>query len=110
MTAQEDALARIADFLDRANVPYMVIGGIANLVWGEPRATLDIDVTVLVGRDDLEVFLARVRSEYDVLVGDAAAFVRETRVLPIADRRRRDWRRRTSSARRPPSRAPADSM
>ena len=86
MTAQEDALARIADFLDRANVPYMVIGGIANLVWGEPRATLDIDVTVLVGRDDLEVFLARVRSEYDVLVGDAAAFVRETRVLPIADR------------------------
>ena len=46
MTAQEDALAQLAALLEDTRVPYMVIGGLANIVWGEPRATLDIDVTV----------------------------------------------------------------
>lgn len=83
MTSQQDALSDIAAFLEAAGVPYMVIGGIANLVWGQPRATLDIDVTVLVASSRLEAFLERVAKHYRVLVADAANFVNTTRVLPV---------------------------
>jgi hypothetical protein len=46
MTTQEQALVRLAQLLSEHGIPYMVIGGLANAVWGEPRTTLDIDVTV----------------------------------------------------------------
>jgi hypothetical protein len=83
MTAQEDALAEITSFLDRHHVPYMVIGGIANLIWGEPRATLDVDVTVLVPPDAIDSFIQSVGREYTILVKDPSDFVRDTRVLPV---------------------------
>jgi len=86
MTAQEDALSRLAAFLDRARVPYMVIGGIANIVWGEPRATLDIDVTVLVEAGGMAAFIDLARAEYRVLVEHPLEFIRDTRVLPVEDR------------------------
>ena len=40
MNALERAVALITRFLEERRVPYMLIGGIANLVWGEPRSTL----------------------------------------------------------------------
>lgn len=30
----------------------MIIGGLANAVWGEPRATLDIDATISADTSD----------------------------------------------------------
>ena len=61
----------------------MVVGGLANAVWGEPRVTLDIDVTVWV--EDREIPQGR------SLVSDVSiprstrpgAFVGRTRVLPL---------------------------
>jgi hypothetical protein len=83
MTTQERALVGVAEFLERENVPYMVIGGMANIIWGEPRATLDIDVTVWVPQPQLPSFVSRVRESYTVLVEDALSFVGRTRVLPL---------------------------
>jgi hypothetical protein len=83
MTTQERALVGLAEFLEREDVPYMVIGGMANIVWGEPRATLDIDVTVWVPQPQLPSFVNRVRESYRVLVDDALSFVDRTRVLPL---------------------------
>jgi hypothetical protein len=42
----ETLLERIALALEQAAVPYMVIGGQAVLLHGEPRLTKDIDVTL----------------------------------------------------------------
>ncbi len=39
-------LATIATALDQASIPYMVIGGQAVLLYGEPRLTEDIDITL----------------------------------------------------------------
>ena len=36
----------------------MIVGGIANAVWGEPRATIDVDVTVSVENPDLSTAIA----------------------------------------------------
>ena len=46
-------LGKIAKALSTANVPYMVIGGQAVLLCGEPRLTKDIDLTVGVGLESL---------------------------------------------------------
>ena len=42
-------LKAIAQSLDRRGIPYMVIGGQAVLLYGEPRQTRDIDVTMGIG-------------------------------------------------------------
>jgi len=39
-------LIHIARILERLNIPYIVTGGIAVLVWGRPRFTADIDMVV----------------------------------------------------------------
>ena len=48
MTLLERAVVEIATALESMKIDYIVVGGIANAVWGEPRATIDVDVTVLV--------------------------------------------------------------
>ena len=44
MTALESALLEAVGILDRIGIPYMLIGGLAVSLWGEPRSTLDITV------------------------------------------------------------------
>ena len=54
----ESLLERIATALDAEAIPYMVIGGQAVLVHGEPRLTRDIDITLGVDIDQLGQVLA----------------------------------------------------
>ena len=49
----EEILARVAAALERHGIPAMVIGGQAVLLYGEPRLTRDIDITLGVGTDRL---------------------------------------------------------
>jgi hypothetical protein len=48
-----DPLGAVGELLDRLGIPHALIGGHAVNVWLEPRATLDVDVTVVAGRDAL---------------------------------------------------------
>lgn len=36
----------VIDVLDRLGIPYMVVGGFASIVHGEPRLTIDVDIVV----------------------------------------------------------------
>jgi len=47
-------LAKLAAALSKANIPYMVIGGQPVLLYGEPRLTKDIDLTLGVGLEAYE--------------------------------------------------------
>ena len=49
-------LKKIANELNTHNIPYMVIGGQAVLLYGEPRLTKDIDIALGIGIDGLKVF------------------------------------------------------
>ncbi len=80
----EAALRQITAFLDRSGLPYMVIGGIANLVWGRPRSTQDIDITVLITDPRLDKALEALGREFQILTSDAKRFLTETHVLPVA--------------------------
>ena len=41
---QPDILRLVIDVLERIGMPYMVVGSIASMTYGEPRLTQDIDV------------------------------------------------------------------
>lgn len=83
MTPLETALVEITSFLKGKKIPYMVIGGIANIFWGIPRATVDIDITVMVPDENIENFVSQIRKKFRLLVSNPAAFIKKTRVLPI---------------------------
>ncbi len=79
-------LEQLALVLDERQIPYMVIGGQAVLVYGEPRLTQDVDVTLGVGPERLEDILEMVnRAGWMALVRDPGDFVRRTLVLPCLD-------------------------
>jgi len=46
MLVNPEALRVVVDFLNQHRIPYMVIGGLANAVWGEVRMTRDADFKV----------------------------------------------------------------
>ncbi|MDP2754032.1 MAG: nucleotidyltransferase [Nitrospirota bacterium] len=83
MNKLEDALKDIQNFLKARGVPYMIIGGIGNLVWGEPRMTVDIDITIHISDVKERDFIKEAGSKFKVLVGNPDEFVKKTRVLPI---------------------------
>jgi predicted nucleotidyltransferase len=79
-------LEKIALALEERGISYMVIGGQAVLVYGEPRLTQDIDVTLGAGLDRLGEILDLVKAQgWQVLVQQPEDFVRRTMVLPCAD-------------------------
>ena len=76
-------LESIARELQSRAIPYMVIGGQAVLIYGEPRLTRDIDITLGVGTEGLPAVrkmmgAAGLRSR----VANPAEFVQRTMVLP----------------------------
>jgi hypothetical protein len=79
-------LERIGRSLRRASIPYMVIGGQAVLIYGEPRMTRDIDITLGVGPADWERVAALFAGlNLKGLVDDPATFVGRTMVLPALE-------------------------
>ena len=56
MTELESALVEVASLLEEIGLPYMLIGGLAVALWGEPRATLDVDVSVFARADIIDTY------------------------------------------------------
>jgi hypothetical protein len=82
----ERLLARIAGVLSKRKIPYMVIGGQAVLLYGEPRATRDIDITLGLGIEGLPQLLAALKAlKFRCLVPDAMDFAGRTMVVPALD-------------------------
>ncbi len=64
----------------------MVIGGQAVLLYGEPRLTKDIDITLGLGIEGLDKIKAVTDSlSLKMLVQDPDDFVKKTMVLPVLD-------------------------
>jgi len=82
----EELLSRIGTYLSKHALSYMIIGGQAVLLYGEPRMTRDIDVTLGLDTDRLADLLDAVRElALKPLPDDLESFVKETRVLPTLD-------------------------
>ncbi len=77
-------LGRLAEAFEAAGLPYMVIGGQAVLLYGEPRLTQDIDVTIGAVTARLPDVLAALTGIGLRALVDTA-FVEETLVLLCED-------------------------
>ncbi len=82
----EKALLDIAALFEKHKIEYMVIGGLANAKWGQPRATLDIDITVWVSDNEIKNVVSMLEGSYTLLVEKPLAFISKTRVLPVKDK------------------------
>ena len=82
----EKLIKKIAQRLDKEQIPYMIIGGQAVLLYGTPRLTRDIDITLGVDTDRF-LLLERVCRDLGlkILPEDPEDFARETKVLPAEE-------------------------
>ena len=79
-------LKRIASACDECRVPYMIIGGQAVMLHGEPRQTLDVDVTVQMShqnREEIELLLNK--TGLRAVSPDVYRILEESLVLPVVD-------------------------
>ncbi len=84
MSGLVGAVKRATGLLDKMNVPYMIFGGIANSIYGNPRLTFDVDIKFLLEREgEMERFLAGIASIGVILPEDPKGFMEETNVLPV---------------------------
>ena len=79
----EDLIARIAKELRTADLDYMIIGGQAVLLYGTPRMTKDIDITLGVDVGHLDRLLPAIDAMgLEIIPEDFRSFVEQTSVLP----------------------------
>lgn len=83
----ENIIIKLAKALDKGEIPYMIIGGQAVLLYGEPRMTKDIDITLGVGIDMLSKIINIVgKIGFIPIPSNFEAFVKETYVLPVKEK------------------------
>jgi predicted nucleotidyltransferase len=79
-----DVLTLVAEYLLKAGIPYMVIGGQAVLQYGRPRFTQDIDITLGLLPSEMQKLLAALPANiFHPLPDNIEDFVRNTWVLPV---------------------------
>ena len=82
----EDLIARIARELRTAGLAYMIIGGQAVLLYGTPRMTKDIGITLGMDVGRLDSLLpALVAMGLETIPEDFRSFVEQTSVLPTRE-------------------------
>ncbi len=82
----EKLIAKIGNALTKHSIPYMIIGGQAVLLYGEPRLTRDIDITLGINIDSLKELMEIVRElSLKPIPENVESFVRETMVLPTLE-------------------------
>jgi len=82
----EEIISQISIHLNRHKIPHMIIGGQAVLLYGEPRLTRDIDITLGVGIDSLDIVLNIIKElKLKILLNNATDFVKRTMVLPMME-------------------------
>lgn len=84
MNALYAAAKQISDFMAERNWQFAIIGGMAVQRWGEPRQTLDVDLTLLTGFGNEEEYIAVLLDSFASRLPDAADFAAQNRVLLLA--------------------------
>ena len=79
-------IKKIASEFLKSKIDYMITGGQAVLIYGEPRLTKDIDITLGIPPDKLDDVLKIAKKlKLKILPQDPHNFVKETMVLPLLD-------------------------
>jgi hypothetical protein len=79
------ALTRLQKRLTDSGIPSAIIGGIAVSIWSRPRATYDVDVKILLKRDEAERLLNVLGEDYSSLQDDPLDALRRHGILFVKD-------------------------
>ena len=83
-TAPADLLAALAEALAAVGARWYLFGAQAALIWGRPRLTADVDVTVRLEPEEPDALVrAFAQRGFRLRVDPGDDFVRRTRVLPF---------------------------
>jgi len=77
------SLREIIQFLEKEKISYMIIGGLANSFYGNPRQTFDIDIKFDLEDERVNDFIDQLSLIGHLAVDDPIAFLKETSVIPI---------------------------
>jgi len=82
----KELIKNLARALKKNRIKYMIIGGQAVLIYGEPRMTKDIDITIGLDINGLEK-LKKIIKELNlkIIPKNYKKFLEETMVLPTID-------------------------
>lgn len=75
------AAVSLGQKLETFGIPYCVIGGVAVQRWGEPRQTVDVDATLLIGFGNEESAMEQLLSRYNSRIEDPREFAIQNRIL-----------------------------
>ena len=81
MNALIHAAAELQAVCEAHSWRFCFIGGLAVQRWGEPRETVDVDLTLLTGFADEARFVSVLMSAFESRIDDAANFASVNRVL-----------------------------
>jgi hypothetical protein len=80
------AAQELQTFCESKRWPFCIIGGLALLRWGEPRETVDVDITLLTGFGVEEPFIEALVEKFEPRVSDASNFALRNRVLLLRNK------------------------
>ncbi len=81
-----ESIVALQERLRKAGIPSAVIGGLALSVWGEPRVTRDVDVKVLLRRDEASRLLEAIAADYVPLSDEPLQTLARLGFLFVKDR------------------------
>ncbi len=81
-----DSAFEIQQLLEHHAVPSALIGGLALPVWGRPRLTHDVDLKLLLRRDNAELLVEILKPDYKPVQPDPLQALRQNGVLFIKNR------------------------
>lgn len=59
----KEILETVTDYLNKNNIDYVFVGGIAVIVYGNPRTTVDLDLIVRLNEKEIETFSKYLQNE-----------------------------------------------
>jgi hypothetical protein len=81
-----DLLGALAGVMDDQRVRWYLFGAQAAIVWGSPRLSADVDVTVEIDAEAVTAYVEAMTDHgFDVVIADAE-FLARTRVIPFVHR------------------------
>jgi hypothetical protein len=76
------AVEEATGLLDRMRIPYMIFGGIANSIYGNPRQTFDIDIKVYLESEGRMIGLLEALDRAGKIIpSDPAGFLEDPEIL-----------------------------
>lgn len=84
MSLLEQQLRVLTHFLSSQKIKYVILGGVAVSIYGEPRLTADIDVNIILDKSRLGDFLS-IAGKYGfyLLSPDGEEIAKESGVIPL---------------------------